>query len=123
MFKLIVEGGALGMVSITVCGLIALILSVMSAAQMFGAQKAAPRMWITGIIFFGSLAPLIGLIWQMTGMMQAFNAIREAGDISPSLIMGGIKLSMYGPLYGLLILLVASLLWFVLKWKRSSMEQ
>lgn len=116
MFKFIEEGGRLGMVLITVCALMVIVLYLIKANDVFVKRKYNKK-GLTGILLFGSLSPLIGIIWQMIGMMQAFKAIEEAGDISPSLIMGGLKVSMYAPLYGLIVLFFSAILWFILKWR------
>lgn len=119
MFRFIEEGGRFGMVLITLCALIAIILTVVKAYDVFARQNINKK-GLTGILFFGSIAPLIGIIWQMIGMMMAFKAIEEAADISPALVIGGLKVSMYAPLYGLIVLFISSILWFILKWQIES---
>jgi biopolymer transport protein ExbB len=37
---------------------------------------------------FIAIAPLLGFLGTVVGMIQAFDAIEEAGDISPSLVAG-----------------------------------
>jgi len=46
--------------------------------------------------------------------MMAFSAIERAGDISPAIVVGGLKVSMISTLYGILIYMVSILIWFVL---------
>ena len=111
-----IEGGMFGMVLITICALLALILTVVKAYDVFSKGNLNKK-GLSGILFFGSMAPLTGIIWQMIGMMQAFTAIQQAGDISPAIIMGGLKVSMIAPLYGLLVLFFSAILWFILKWQ------
>ncbi len=58
---------------------------------------------------FISLAPLFGFLGTVVGMVQAFDAIQKAGDISPSLVAGGIKVALLttvGGLIGAIILQV-----------------
>ncbi|MEO0559079.1 MAG: MotA/TolQ/ExbB proton channel family protein, partial [Bacteroidota bacterium] len=43
---------------------------------------------------FISLAPMFGFLGTVIGMVEAFDAIEEAGDISPSLVAGGIKVAL-----------------------------
>lgn len=116
MFKFMYEGGLLGMVVITICALLALILTVVKAYDVF-AKGNIDKKGLSGILFFGSMAPLTGIIWQMIGMMQAFTAIQEAADISPAIVVGGLKVSMIAPLYGLFVLFFSALFWFILKWQ------
>jgi hypothetical protein len=62
----------------------------------------------------GLFAMICGVLGQMLGLYQAFFAIERAADISPAIIMGGIKISMISTIYGILIYLLAILLWFIL---------
>ena len=121
MFKFIIEGGTFGMVLITICALMVLILTIVKGYDVFG-RGNIDKKGLNGILFFGSLAPLTGIIWQMIGMMQAFTTIQQAGDVSPAMIMGGLKVSMIAPLYGLLILFFSAILWFIMKWQIESKQ-
>jgi biopolymer transport protein ExbB len=51
---------------------------------------------------FIALAPLLGFTGTVIGMVQAFDAIEVAGDISPSLVAGGIKVALLTTLAGLM---------------------
>ena len=115
MFNFLRTGGILGMSMITCCALLVLIFTFVKGYDVF-VRGNIDKKGLVGILFFGSLAPLIGIIWQMIGMMQAFTAIQEAADISPAIVLEGIKMSMYAPMFGLIILFFASILWFILKW-------
>ncbi len=61
----------------------------------------------------GTFALVTGILGQLIGFYQAFNAIEKAGDISPSLMMGGLKVSMITTLYGIIIFLLSLFLWFI----------
>ena len=102
------------MTIITLFALIVVILAVVVAYDVY-AKKNYSAKGLAGILFFGSLAPLMGIIWQMLGMMRAFTAIQEAADISLGIVMGGLKASMFAPLYGLFVLFFSALIWFVLR--------
>lgn len=122
MFDFLKVGGILGMVVITICALLVLIFTIVKGYDVF-VRKNIDKKGLIGILFFGSMAPLVGIIWQMIGMMQAFTAIEQAGDISPSLMMGGLRVSMFAPLYGLIVLFFSAIFWFILKWKIESMNK
>ena len=47
----------------------------------------------TWISLFIALAPMLGFMGTVIGMIGAFDAIEAAGDISPSLVAGGIKVA------------------------------
>ncbi|AXJ01913.1 biopolymer transport protein ExbB [Cyclonatronum proteinivorum] len=51
---------------------------------------------------FIALAPMIGFTGTVIGMVEAFDAIESAGDISPSIVAGGIKTALLTTLAGLI---------------------
>lgn len=55
---------------------------------------------------FISLAPMLGFLGTVVGMIQAFDAIEEAGDISPSLVAGGIKVALLTTAFGLIVAII-----------------
>lgn len=59
--------------------------------------------WIS---LFISLAPMLGFMGTVVGMVGAFDAIEAAGDISPSLVAGGIKVALLTTIAGLIAAVV-----------------
>jgi len=59
--------------------------------------------WIS---LFIALAPMLGFMGTVVGMVQAFEAIEVAGDISPSLVAGGIKVALLTTLFGLIVAII-----------------
>ena len=55
---------------------------------------------------FISLAPMFGFLGTVVGMVLAFDAIEVAGDISPSLVAGGIKVSLLTTVFGLIVAII-----------------
>lgn len=55
---------------------------------------------------FISLAPMFGFMGTVVGMVLAFDAIEEAGDISPSLVAGGIKVALLTTVFGLIVAVI-----------------
>src|SRR5690625_7523096 len=51
---------------------------------------------------FIAISPLLGFLGTVVGMIQAFDAIEAAGDISPTLVAGGIKVALLTTASGLL---------------------
>lgn len=51
---------------------------------------------------FIAIAPLLGFLGTVVGMIEAFDAIQAAADISPSLVAGGIKVALLTTAGGLL---------------------
>ncbi len=55
---------------------------------------------------FISLAPMFGFLGTVWGMVEAFDAIEIAGDISPSLVAGGIKVALLTTVFGLITAII-----------------
>lgn len=62
----------------------------------------------------GLFAMVTGFMGQMVGMFAAFSILQEVDDVSPSVLAGGFRVSLIAPLYGILIYLLALLVWFVM---------
>lgn len=58
---------------------------------------------------FIALAPMLGFMGTVIGMIDAFDAIQEAGDISPSLVAGGIKVALITTVSGLIVAIILQL--------------
>lgn len=61
----------------------------------------------------GLFAMIFGIMGQLIGLYGAFSSLAEASDVSPAIIYAGLKVSMITTLYGLIIYLIAIILWFV----------
>jgi len=55
---------------------------------------------------FISLAPMFGFMGTVVGMVLAFESIEQAGDISPSLVAGGIKIALLTTVFGLIVAVI-----------------
>ncbi len=53
-----------------------------------------------------ALAPMLGFMGTVIGMIGAFDAIEAAGDISPSLVAGGIKVALLTTVFGLIVAII-----------------
>ncbi|MDD2278006.1 MAG: MotA/TolQ/ExbB proton channel family protein [Bacteroidales bacterium] len=61
---------------------------------------------LTWIALFIALAPMLGFMGTVIGMIEAFDAIEVAGDISPSLVAGGIKVALITTVFGLIVAMI-----------------
>jgi len=61
---------------------------------------------LTWIALFIALAPMLGFMGTVIGMIGAFDAIEAAGDINPSLVAGGIKVALITTVTGLIVAMV-----------------
>jgi len=59
--------------------------------------------WIS---LFIAIAPMLGFMGTVIGMIGAFDAIEVAGDISPSLVAGGIKQALLTTVFGLIVAII-----------------
>ncbi len=55
---------------------------------------------------FIALAPMFGFLGTVVGMVFAFDAIEREGDISPSLVAGGIKIALLTTVFGLIVAII-----------------
>lgn len=61
---------------------------------------------LSWLSLFIALAPMLGFMGTVIGMIQAFDAIAAAGDISPSLVAGGIKVALLTTVFGLIVAII-----------------
>lgn len=62
--------------------------------------------WIS---LFISLAPMLGFMGTVIGMIEAFDSIQAAGDISPQVVAGGIKVALLTTVGGLIVAVILQL--------------
>jgi len=55
---------------------------------------------------FIAIAPMLGFMGTVIGMIGAFDAIEAAGDINPSLVAGGIKVALITTVSGLIVAVI-----------------
>ncbi|MFA9392458.1 MAG: MotA/TolQ/ExbB proton channel family protein [Prolixibacteraceae bacterium] len=61
---------------------------------------------LSWIALFIALAPMLGFLGTVIGMIGAFDAIEVAGDISPTLVAGGIKVALITTVFGLIVAMI-----------------
>ncbi len=115
--KHLFEGGPAFMSVIYIMWIIVGFISIKFLMNYFSEKRDLQKLSKnnTTILFIGSFAFLLGLFGQILGMYGALAAIHAAGDISPALIAGGLKVSLIAPLYGFGLLLLSSIIWFVFR--------
>jgi biopolymer transport protein ExbB len=62
--------------------------------------------WIT---LFITIAPALGFLGTVIGMIQAFDDVQQYGDISPSIIAGGMKVALITTVAGLIVGIILQL--------------
>ena len=71
-----------------------------------GVQAGLLEKGLSWIALFIALAPMLGFLGTVIGMIGAFDAIEIAGDISPSLVAGGIKVALITTVGGLVVAII-----------------
>ena len=84
--------------------------SVEKAVVSYGSvQTGQMESGLTWIGLFIALSPMLGFMGTVVGMVDAFDAIQAAGDISPTLVAGGIKIALLTTLMGLIAAVILQL--------------
>jgi biopolymer transport protein ExbB len=58
------------------------------------------------IALFIALAPMLGFLGTVIGMIQAFDRIQQVGDISATIVAGGIKVALLTTVFGLIVAII-----------------
>jgi len=61
---------------------------------------------LSWIALFLALAPMLGFLGTVVGMVVAFDDIEKAGDISPAIVAGGMKLALLTTVMGLITAII-----------------
>lgn len=75
-------------------------------AEVQGAYLEENCSWIT---LFIAMAPSLGFLGTVIGMVQAFDDIERAGDISPTVVAGGMKVALITTIFGIIVALILQL--------------
>ena len=71
---------------------------------------------LRAILVWGAMCAVLGLLGTTVGLVQMSEAIVRANRmVAPTTLAGGIGVSLITSIFGLLILLIAALLWFSLR--------
>lgn len=74
-----------------------------------GVQMGLLEKNISWLSLFIALAPMLGFLGTVIGMIDAFDSIQAAGDISPTVVAGGIKVALLTTVFGLVVAMVLQL--------------
>jgi biopolymer transport protein ExbB len=61
---------------------------------------------LSWVALFIALAPMLGFMGTVIGMIQAFDDIEAVGDISPTIVAGGIKVALLTTVFGLIVAII-----------------
>jgi len=78
----------------------------------------------SGLVWLGlfiALAPMLGFLGTVIGMIQAFDDIQAEGDISPTVVAGGIKVALLTTVAGLIVAIILQIFYNFITSKIDSM--
>ena len=71
-----------------------------------GVQMGQLEKNVSWISLFIAIAPMLGFMGTVIGMISAFDKIEAAGDMNPSLVAGGIKVALLTTVFGLIVAII-----------------
>ena len=77
--------------------------SVVSYGTVQSANLEKGCSWIT---LFIAMAPSLGFLGTVIGMVMAFDQIQTAGDINPTIVASGMKVALITTIFGIIVALV-----------------
>jgi len=92
--------------------------AVVSYGSVQMGQMEKGLVWLS---LFIALAPMLGFMGTVIGMIGAFDAIEQAGDISPAVVASGIKVALLTTVAGLIVAIILQLFYNYLVSKIDSM--
>ena len=69
-------------------------------------QMSEMESGLSWISLFIAIAPSLGFLGTVIGMINAFDAIQAAGDISPNVVAGGMKVALITTVGGLIVAMI-----------------
>jgi biopolymer transport protein ExbB len=71
-----------------------------------GVQMGLLEKNVSWLSLFIALAPMLGFMGTVIGMIDAFDRIAVANDISPGVVAGGIKIALLTTVFGLVVAII-----------------
>jgi len=92
-----------------------------SVVSYGGVEMGKLERGLIWISLFISLGPMLGFFGTVIGMVQAFDDIQAAGDISPQVVAGGMKVALITTVGGLIVGMILQVLYNYLVSKIDSL--
>src|SRR5574344_1517740 len=71
-----------------------------------GVQSGLLEKNLSWVTLFIAMAPSLGFLGTVVGMVMAFDKIEQVGDISPTVVAGGMKVALITTIAGLIVALI-----------------
>ena len=124
MLQVLREAGPV-VVPVILLALVVVFLALWNALTLMlrGAEKPARRRAsIDAILFWGSVAAVLGFLGQWIGILKMTKVIAREGVVSPPMVVLGLSESLLTTVTGMIVLSLAAFLWFILRvglWRRE----
>jgi len=102
MLETLLNGGPVMMVLLIIVGSI-IFISVKNIKEPYNTN---------GIVLLGIFSALVGILATYLGVDTAFSAVPEISNISPQILINGLKTSLITSFTGGIIMLISTLLWY-----------
>lgn len=108
------EGGGVMMWPMLLVGLAVLFLAG-HAAVLLARREPEVEGRLRAVLFWGVMSLVLGLLGTTVGIVQMTEAIARSSGVRTETVMGGFGVSLITSIFGLLIFLLAAVLWFSLR--------
>jgi len=85
-----------------------------------GVQMGLLEKGLSWISLFIALAPMLGFMGTVIGMIGAFDAIEAENNISPAIVAGGIKVALLTTVFGLIVAIILQIFYNYIQSKIES---
>jgi len=102
-----------------------LVLAARAAWPVFGQARPLPpaaERWLHAILFWGAISVVVGFLGTTAGIIQMAQAVGLAGGVEAPLLWGGFGVALVTTIFGLLIFLLAAVLWFLLRQRNEALK-
>ncbi len=112
--NIFMDGGPLMMSLILITLILSLIFLVMGFVNLKKKPVKSKKM-LSLVGYSGLLGFVLGLFGSLLGLISAFDAIERLGDISPSILAGGLKIALLTTTFGCFVFIISRIGMIILR--------
>jgi hypothetical protein len=125
MARFFMESGPL-IFPVLILAVVIVVLTLYNLVVLFSRERLAAgqrRRSIDAILFWGSVAAMLGFLQQWLGLNRMVRVVAERGIVNPQMVTYGFSESLLTPVTGMFVLVVAAFSWFFLRIGLWSLER
>ncbi len=122
MVDILIRGGITFTLPLTLLGFLVAILAIRSIMLLASGRPGDAAAPLNVLIHAGIFSFVLSLLGHAISLYQMITAIEGAGGVAPAVVVGGLRVSLIVPLFGLSILTASFLVWMVLRYWRDRAE-